>query len=289
MSQDNFIMQIRLAYPQLTKAEKKVADFVLEDPQSVLFMSITDLAAACKVGETTVFRFCKSMKLQGYQQFRIQLSLGIQNEDKDKGQMQEILNENVGMDDSFQVMVQKLLNSNVNVLMETNALLESETVNTLLERMIAAERIFFFGVGASQIMAMNAANKFLRISNKIYCYMDSHMQTMAASTLQKEDVAIVISYSGSTKDSVLFAKLAKNAGAYVAGITHFTRSPLTDYADVVLLCGAKEGPLQGGSTTAVMSQMFLMEVLYIEFYRKTYEESYENNQKTSQSIIEKMY
>ncbi len=51
----------------MTKAEKKVADYILENAQEVLFMSITDLAAACKVGETTVFRFCKSMKLQGYQ------------------------------------------------------------------------------------------------------------------------------------------------------------------------------------------------------------------------------
>ena len=82
MNQDNFITQIRLEYQYLTKAEKKVADYILENAQEVLFMSITDLAAACKVGETTVFRFCKSMKLQGYQEFRIQLSLSMQNEEE---------------------------------------------------------------------------------------------------------------------------------------------------------------------------------------------------------------
>ena len=136
---------------------------------------------------------------------------------------------------------------------------------------------------------MSFTNKFLRISNKVYCFTDSHMQTMVASTLEPDDVAIVVSYSGSTKDSLLFAKLAKSKGAYVAGITKYKKSPLTDYVDVVLLCGANEGPLQGGSTTAVMSQMFIMDVLYIEFYRKTYDDSYENNQKTSQSIIDKMY
>ena len=155
--------------------------------------------------------------------------------------------------------------------------------------MISAHRIFFFGVGASQVMAMMCANKFLRISSKVYCYTDSHMQTMVASTLQEGDVAVVISYSGSTKDSILIAKLAGKGGAYVAGITRFAKSPLANFADVVLLCGANEGPLQGGSTTAVISQMYIMEVIYIEFYRKTYESSYKNNQKTSQSIIDKMY
>ena len=122
MGQDNFMMQIRSAYPHLTKAERKVADFILEKPSEVLYMSITDLADACSVGETTVFRFCKSMRLQGYQEFKIHLSLSIQNEDKDKGQ--ETLTENVGIEDTFDMVTQKLLNSNVNVLMETQSLLD---------------------------------------------------------------------------------------------------------------------------------------------------------------------
>lgn len=280
-------MRLRSAYPHLTKAEKKVADFILENTQDVMYMSITDLADACHVGETTVFRFCKSMKLQGYQEFKIQLSLNIHSSDKEKGQ--EVMSENVSMDDSFSVMSDKLLLSNINVLKDTKALLDEEKLEMLVEKMIEAKRIFFFGVGASQVMAMMITNKFLRICKKVYCFTDSHMQTMAASTVGEGDVAVVISYSGSTKDSILITRLAREAGAYVAGITRFAKSPLTNYADVVMLCGANEGPLQGGSTTAVMSQMYIMEVLYIEFYRKTYEESYENNQKTSQSIIDKMY
>ncbi|XCP86431.1 MurR/RpiR family transcriptional regulator [Roseburia hominis] len=287
MKQENFIVQIRAAYPHLTKAEKKVADYILAHVSEVLYMSITDLADACKVGETTVFRFCKSMKLQGYQQFKIQLSLGIQDEEKNSGQ--EPLTKDVAKTDSFSVMTQKLLNSNVNVLTETSALLGNENICRLVERLIDAERIFFFGVGASQIVAMMAANRFLRIVNKAYCYTDSHMQTMVASTMTQRDVAVVISYSGSTKDSILLAKLAKDSGAFVAGITRFAKSPLVSHADVVILCGSNEGPLEGGSINALMSQMFILEVMYTEYYRKVYDSSYENNQKTSQSIIDKMY
>lgn len=287
MSQDDFLTKIRLTYPHLTKAEKKVADFILQHSSEVLFMSITDLADACKVGETTVFRFCRSMNLQGYQEFKIYLSLSLKNKDKTEGQ--EFVNDNIGTDDSFEIMVQKMLNSSIDILRATSALLQEEKVTMLVEKMIAAERIFFFGVGNSQIMAMMLANKFLRISSKFFCYSDSHMQTMVASTLTEKDVAIVISYSGSTKDSILLAKHARNSGAYVACITRFAKSPLTNLTDVVILCGANEGPMQGGSTTAIMSQVFIMEVLYLEYYRKTYNSSYANNQKTSQSIIDKMY
>ena len=73
----DFITKIRSSYNQLTKAEKKVADYILAYPKDVLFMSITDLAEACEVGDTSVFRFCKTMELKGYQEFKMMLSLSI--------------------------------------------------------------------------------------------------------------------------------------------------------------------------------------------------------------------
>ena len=57
----DFITKIRSSYNQLTKAEKKVADYILANPKDVLFMSITDLAEACEVGDTSVFRDRKSV------------------------------------------------------------------------------------------------------------------------------------------------------------------------------------------------------------------------------------
>lgn len=79
--------------------------------------------------------------------------------------------------------------------------------------MIKAERIRFFGVGASLITAMEGQNKFQRIMNKAECSIDSHFQSMTASLMSGEEVAIVISYSGQIKDSIDVAKKAKEAGA----------------------------------------------------------------------------
>lgn len=107
MAQGDFMMQVRSNYNQFTKAERKVADYLLQHAQDVLFMSITDLADACKVGETTVFRFCKTMKLQGYQEFKIKVSLSIKGEEEEQP-----LLEDVNKDDNLVVLTQKLLNSN---------------------------------------------------------------------------------------------------------------------------------------------------------------------------------
>lgn len=75
MSKDNFVLQIKASYNQFTRAEKKVADYVLDNQEKVLYMSITDLADACEVGDASVYRFCRTMKLQGYQEFKMKLSL----------------------------------------------------------------------------------------------------------------------------------------------------------------------------------------------------------------------
>lgn len=278
----DFLTRVLSNYNQFTKAERKVADFIMQHSQEVLFMSITDLADACKVGETTVFRFCKTMHTQGYQELKIQLSLSMKEEPEIKKGEQ---GENGGGLGSF---MPGLLESNYNVLRETDSLLSRKMLDEILEHMTAARKIVFMGVGSSGMVAMLAANKFLRITDKVQCFADSHMQAMNASLLKPEDVAMVISYSGSTKDSIAVARLAKEAGAYVVAISRFIKSPLMDYADAALLCGSKEGPLQGSSITAIISQLYIMEVLYSGYYSRNYDESYMNNKKSAESVTEKM-
>jgi len=281
----DFITKIKSCYNQLTKAEKKVADFILANPKDVLFMSITDLAEACEVGDTSVFRFCKTMDLKGYQEFKMVLSLSINDAQKD---LDQYTGNNISMDDSFADLAKKVLNTNINALMETYSLLKEEDVDRAINMLHEARKIYFFGVGASMLTAMKAMNKFMRIENKVFCLQDSHMQAMAASTLSSEDVAVLFSYSGATKDTIHVAQQAKNAGANIICVTRFIKSPLSSYADITLLSGANEGPLQGGSTSAEISQLFLVDLLYTEYYRRYFEHCSENNEKTSASVLEKL-
>lgn len=283
--QGDFLIKIRAAYNQFTKAEKKVADFILQNPREVLFMSITDLAEACDVGDTSVFRFCKTMELKGYQEFKMMLSLSLHEaDDRDMDQFAR----NISLDDSFAELSQKVLNTNVNALTETYSLLDAESFLKAIDVLHEARKVCFFGVGASLLTALKATNKFLRIEPKVYCMQDSHMQAMVASTMTSEDVAVLFSYSGATKDTIHVAEIAKKAGARIICITRFVKSPLTSFADLVLLCGANEGPLQGGSTSAEISQLFLIDLLYSEYYRRYFDVCSKNNEKTSGSVLEKL-
>lgn len=284
--QGDFLVKIRAAYNQFTKAEKKVADYILSNPKKVLFMSITDLAEACNVGDTSVFRFCKTMEYKGYQEFKMMMSLSFH--DSSHRDLDQFTG-NITLEDTFAELAQKVLNTNINALTETYSLLDPEMFMKAITVLYEAKRICFFGVGASMLTALKATNKFLRIEPKVYCVQDSHMQAMVASTMSECEVAVIFSYSGATKDTIHVAKLAKKAGAKVVCITRFVKSPLTLYADLVLLCGANEGPLQGGSTSAEISQLFLIDLLYSEYYRRYFDLCSKNNEKTSASVIEKLY
>jgi len=112
---------------------------------------------------------------------------------------------------------------------------------------------------------------------------------MAAATGTKEDLVIIISYSGATKDSIHVAQEAKKAGAGIACITRFRKSPLTVYSDATLLCGANESPLDGGSMAVRMGQLYLIDVLYQEYYYKNQKECEENRRKTTRAVVEKLY
>ncbi|MDO5418181.1 MAG: MurR/RpiR family transcriptional regulator [Lachnospiraceae bacterium] len=283
--QGDFITRIKSAYNQLTKAEKKVADYVLANPKDVLFMSITDLAEACDVGDTSVFRFCKTMDLKGYQEFKMMLSLGIS---EGQEEVIQFTGNNISMDDSFSELAKKVLSTNINALSETYSLIREEDMDRAITMLHESRRIFFFGVGASMLTAMKAMNKFLRIENKVFCIQDSHMQSMAAATMSGEDVAVLFSYSGATKDTIHVAKVAKRAGAKIICVTRFVKSPLSSYSDITLLSGANEGPLQGGSTSAEISQLFLVDLIYTEYYRRYFEQCSRNNEKTSSSVTEKL-
>lgn len=277
--------QIKSHFNTFTRAEKKVGEFILNNPKEVLYMSITDLADKCNVGDTSVFRFCKTLNLKGYQDFKMILAQSLKSDDEGV----QPLSEKVTIHDSVEQVARKVLLTNVNALNETFDLIKPEVVEETVKLLLEAEKIVFFGVGASMITAMEATNKFMRITPKVECIIDPHLQSMRAALLTPKDVAVAISYSGSTKDTIDTVDIAKKRGAKIICITRFVKSPLTAHSDMTLLCGANEGPLQGGSLSAKLSQLYLLDVLYMEYFKRTFDKSKANKELTSEAVSEKLY
>lgn len=268
-----------------TKSEKKIAEFVRENVREVMYMSITELAEVCEVGDSSVFRFCKTLGLKGYQEFKLALAQSANQEDED---VLELTSE-IRIQDSLEEVAKKVLMTNISALNETYALLEINDLSRAIDYMIQANKILFVGVGSSSVTAMEAKSKFMRIISNTDYVSDSHLQAVAARLLTNKDLVIVISYSGATKEIIEVVKLAKEAQAKVIGITRFAKSPLASLADIILLCGTNEGPLQGGALATKLSQLYLLDILYTEFFKRTFEVSKKNRDITAEAVIDKRY
>lgn len=262
-----------------------MADYVTRQPQDVLYMSITDLAEKCGVGDTTVFRFCKTLKLNGYQDFKMLLAQSLNSSD---GSPNLTLSDEIGRGDSTGEVCRKLLIKNIASLNQTFGMVNPAEIQRAVEMMEKARFIHFFGMGSSCVMALEAKNKFAGILPNVGFVEDLHMQEMAAALLSEDDVAVAFSYSGSSKDTISILKHAKQCRARTLCITHFAESPLTTYADIVLLCGDNEGPFQGGSLSARIAQLYLLDVLYTEYFKRNFSVCDGNKRRTTQAIASRL-
>ncbi len=278
MDTDNLLINIGLYANQFTKTDKKIADYVLSHAEDVPYMSITELADACGVAEASIHRFCSRMKVKGYQEFKMRLSMSVKDSSSAVAASGTEESDNPFSD---------ILEYHLNAIRETYSMLDAEVVNKTVEMMTNARQVYFLGVGNSMTTAMEAQGRFMHITPKVQCVMDSHLQAMAVSMLSSEDMIIFVSYSGSTMDNVATAQMAREHGVKISVITRYPKSPLTKYADTILICGSKEGPLEGGSMGAMMSQLHIIDVLFQTYYKRNLDTSRVNNKLTAEATLEK--
>ena len=280
----DLLRMIEELYHSFTKSERKVADFVLQNREKVIYMSITDLADSCGVCDSTVFRFCRTLKLGGYHQFRMLLAQSI-NSRTDGG---ELSAEEIGPQDDARNIAHKVLISGINSLRETSEMLDYTALNQAASMIASARRILFCGSGASGISAMDGVSRFMRILPNVAFTQDVHFQAISAALTGPEDLVIALTYSGSTKDTIQSLKIAKSTGSKTICITRYPKSPVVQYADVILRCASNEGPYEGGSLGGKLSQLYLLDLLYALYYRDHYDTMRKNREKTTAAIAEKL-
>lgn len=285
MAGDGVLSVLTEKYPKFTKSERKVADYIFQNKTQPVYMSITNLAEACGVAEATIFRFCKSLGYKGYNEFKMSLAQSAVQPSLDS---EIALFGDVLPEDSVQDMCRKVYNANLCALNQTMELFSEKEILQAVDLLSNARNVYCFGQGSSLITAMEAYSRFLSASPNFFCIQDSHLQTMAASIMREDDVILFFSYSGSTRDMMDVLQPASAAGVKIILVTRFTKSPATEFADVVLLCGSNEGPLQMGSVPAKMAQLLIIDVLFNEYCRKDLKRSMKNRGTTSNAISKKL-
>ena len=274
------LLQIKAVYDELGKSEKKIADWVFKNPDEVLPISISELADKSNSSEATIVRFSRRLGFSGFQDFKISFA----NYSGEK-----LTNANIDKNDSCMEIFGKLLEDIYTSLEKTKNTLDEKELEKASELISNAGKVVVFGLGNSASVALDASHKFLRAGINCYSYSDNHMQAIAASHLERSDVAVGISHSGSSKDVVEALQIAKEMGASTISITGSAKSPITKYSDVVLTTVADETRYSILGLNSRIVQLVIIDSLYFHIICKHDKKTLDAIKATENSLKRKKY
>ncbi len=277
---DRISLKIKLLYDKMGKAEKRIADWILENSGEIISLSIVELAEKCGCGEATIVRFAKRLGLNGFQELKF--SLASENGGSPAST-------HISAKDSAFEIYQKVCNDIYLSLERTKGSLKEELLGKAAEKICKANKIITLGLGNSSSVAIDASHKFMRAGLNAIAYTDNHMQVIAASHLTENDIAIGISHSGSSKDVVEALKIAKDHGATTIAITNSGKSPILKQSDIVLATSSMETKYNILALNSRIAQLAIIDTLYFYIVYNRSGDALKSIQDTEQSLLTKKY
>jgi DNA-binding MurR/RpiR family transcriptional regulator len=277
------LIRVRGAMPSLRPAEQRVGEAVLADPAAISESSITAVARQCMTSETTVLRFCRAIGLGGYPELRIALARAAQREETDQNARPPV-NGTIGENDSVADVVAKISYADSRAVEETGAALDVAALTAAIEAVRAAGRIDVYGIGASGLVAHDLHQKLHRLGLISFSWADPHLALTSAAVLEVGDVAIGISHTGTTIDTIDALRVARQHGATTIAVTNFAKSPITEEADLVLTTAARETTFRSGAMASRIAQLALIDCLFTGVAQRSYDHAIDTLQTTYAAV-----
>jgi DNA-binding MurR/RpiR family transcriptional regulator len=261
------VIRVRALLPSLAPAERRVAHRLIHAPEEVAASTITELAQACGTSETTVIRFCRAIGFTGYPELRLTLA----NEaGRAQGVGGRVVGGDIGRDDSLSDIVEKIAYADARAVEETAGQLDVKALHDVVTAIVDARRVDIYGVGAGAFVAMDFQQKLHRIGRVSYAWSDAHIMLTSAAVLEPGDVAIGISHSGSTIDTIDALSQAGRRGAVTVALTSFPRSPIAEVSDIVLTTAARETTFRSGAMASRLAQLTVVDCVFVGVAQRTY-------------------
>lgn len=266
----------------LTNAEAKIANYVLENYDSVLNSNITELAESAGVSDASVVRFCRSIGYKGYQDFKI-------NAARDGLPKEKHLNPSLEQSDDVATICKKIFNTEMTVLDRTLASLDMTEVERAADMIRRAEKLVVFGSGGSLLVGKDVQHKLMKIGLQVYVYEDMDMQLMASSLMKKGEVALCLSHSGCNANVVHCMKNASKNGTTTIAIVSQGKTPVSKNADIALYTASEEMIFKSESVSTRMAQLAILDCLVAIVAFEDYDDSYNAIQRTRKATSRNKY
>lgn len=262
MQEVGIIVKITAMKNQLTSMEKRIAEYVLEDPERIKNLNTYDVAKNCKVSQATIVRFAKKMGFSGFPEFKLTLSQDIGNR-KAESHI-NIMHEELKPNDTFEIIGKKVANENIRAVNNTYEITDFNELEKAVQAINKARKIMLVGVGFSGIVAKDFYFKLMELGKVASFENDSHMQLSYISTMNENDILFVISHSGKTLELFNLVKVAKNRGIKIITLTNVANNPIRELGDIKLGTVEMKSDFRATALSPRISQLTLIDMIYVK-------------------------
>ena len=281
MSIFSVLKQIERNLEHFTLAEKKVANYVLENPAQVMEMTTKKLSVACQSSEAAIIRFCKRIGIHSFKVMKLELAKELHTTGVGTPEM---VDSPFQLGDDPKLIMQKVIFNSIQALQNTEKMISVKTLAESIDHLDKAERVYLYGVGGSAVVVRDFAQKLLRINVNVFRSDDSHLQMVMTANATKKDVIFVVSTSGKTKEVVDMLTIAKERNVCCILLTQNGPSPARRLADLVLTMSEEEHNIRIGTMTARIVQLAIIDALFVGLCSKRGQEIYERIIDTHQVV-----
>jgi len=276
----NCITKLKTLYPDMTDSEKKIADYILNNPEEIYKLNINDLAQKNDVSLPTVFRFAKTLGFEGFKEFKVELIKNMA-----MGLNMAVDNADYG---STEGITRNIFEQHAKNLQETLELTDFNAIEKAVDLILGAKKIVYFAVSSSLSIAFESYSRFLRAGFNCYYNSDSYSQRVLSTQCGPEDVVIAISFSGESYEVIDCVKNAKANKAKTICFTAFMKSTLTDYADILLLTVPVKYKYQKIDIPSRTSIHALLDAIYLNVVTKNSEKAAGFLSKSEEELSKKL-
>jgi len=261
MKQNNEIIsgittRIKSLSPDFTKAETKVAQYIMQHSEEVPFLSVYEVSSAVDVSVASVSRFVRRIGFSNFKDFKVELA-------KDSGTQVPDIYRAITPGDNNEEIVKKVFRGYVHSIEETLKILDVKNLIQVARILCRAGRVVLFGIGGSGIVAQDAALRLSHLDLQAEAYTDPLYIIIQARRMKKGDVVVGVSHSGRTRITCEAVRLAGQKGAITCGITNYMKAPLSNYTRYLFCTSFPEDKVKVAALSSRIAQLCIIDALYL--------------------------
>lgn len=286
---DTIVHRIRAGYGDMRKSEQKAADYILDHLEGARELPLDQLAKRARVSQPTVLRMVRALGFGGYRDFRYQLVSELaRNLSEGDLTTRPLYGYTLRPEERLEDIPGNMVAMAERMLEETLKNFSIRTYKKIVEVLRGARLIDIYSVENSEVTAQDFLAKLLYLGFSCRHFSDHYYQRISAGSLTDQDVAVGISYSGSSRDTVDVMRTAKKAGATTIVLTNFKDSPISRYADY-LICTSQEQLFYGDSVFSRTSQLLIVDMIYMGIIASDYDRYAKRLDSCEKVVREKAY